>query len=120
MYIYICIYIYIYICVCAHAHHTHTWAKGKLQHNHLDSQQTHIDKPHHPCTRMTNIFLHNVRSLISFFFVFPCTLVTRHDSCQIHMMKETIFCKRALKKRRYSAKETNNFKEPTNRSHPIP
>ena len=28
-------------------------------------------------------------------------------------------CKRALKKRRYSAKETYNFKEPNNRSHPI-
>ena len=30
-----------------------------------------------------------------------------------------LFCKRALLKRRYSAKETHNFKEPTNRSHPI-
>jgi len=29
------------------------------------------------------------------------------------------FCKRALYKRRYSAKETCNFKEPTNRSHRI-
>jgi len=30
-----------------------------------------------------------------------------------------LFCERALSKRRYSAKETYNFKEPTNRSHPI-
>ena len=30
-----------------------------------------------------------------------------------------LFCKRALYKRRYSAKETCNLKEPTNRSHPI-
>jgi len=30
-----------------------------------------------------------------------------------------LFCKRALWRRRYSAKETYNFKEPTNRSHPI-
>ena len=30
-----------------------------------------------------------------------------------------LFCKRALLKRRYSAKETYNFKEPTNRSHHI-
>ena len=30
-----------------------------------------------------------------------------------------LFCKSALQKRRYSAKETCNFKEPTNRSHPI-
>jgi len=29
-----------------------------------------------------------------------------------------LFCKRALQKRLYSAKETCNFKEPTNRSHP--
>ena len=28
-------------------------------------------------------------------------------------------CKRALLQRRYSAKETYHFKEPTNRSHPI-
>jgi len=30
-----------------------------------------------------------------------------------------LFCKKALQKRRYSAKETYTFKEPTNRSHPI-
>jgi len=30
-----------------------------------------------------------------------------------------LFCNRALQKRRYSAKETYDFKEPTNRSHPI-
>ena len=30
-----------------------------------------------------------------------------------------LFCKRDLKKRRYSAKETYNFEEPTNRSHRI-
>ena len=30
-----------------------------------------------------------------------------------------LFCKSALSKRRYSAKETYNFQEPTNRSHPI-
>jgi len=30
-----------------------------------------------------------------------------------------LLCKRALQKRLYSAKETYNYKEPTNRSHPI-
>jgi len=30
-----------------------------------------------------------------------------------------LFCKRAPLKRRFSAKETYNFKEPTDRSHPI-
>jgi len=31
-----------------------------------------------------------------------------------------LFCKRDLEKRRYSAKETRHFKEPANRSHPMP
>ena len=31
----------------------------------------------------------------------------------------SLFCKRALQKKRYSAKETYNFKKPTNRSHLI-
>ena len=30
-----------------------------------------------------------------------------------------LLCKRALRKRRYSAKETYNFQEPTSRSHSI-
>jgi len=32
---------------------------------------------------------------------------------------KSLFRKRALQKRQYSAKENCNFKEPTNRSHPI-
>ena len=31
-----------------------------------------------------------------------------------------LFCKRALQKRLFSAKETYYLKEPTNRSHPMP
>jgi len=34
-------------------------------------------------------------------------------------IKETLFRKRALLKRRYSTKETYGFIDPTNRSHPI-
>jgi len=30
-----------------------------------------------------------------------------------------LFCKRALQKRQYSAKETSNFIDPTDRSHPV-
>ena len=30
-----------------------------------------------------------------------------------------LFCKKALRNRQYSAEKTYNFKEPTNRSHPI-
>jgi len=45
-----------------------------------------------------------------------------HAIYEIHARHEIIiglFCKRALLKRRYSAKENYIFKEPTNRSHPI-
>jgi len=36
-----------------------------------------------------------------------------------HLQIIGFFCNRALQKRLYSAKETYNYKEPTNRSHPI-
>jgi len=38
--------------------------------------------------------------------------------CMIHTIT-SLFCKRALQKRRYSAKESYNFIDPTDRSHPI-
>jgi len=42
----------------------------------------------------------------------------RRTSCKTPPMKIIgLFCKRALQKRPYSAKETYNFKQPTNRSH---
>ena len=42
-------------------------------------------------------------------------------AANIRLLKTVgLFCKRALQKRRYFAKETYNFKEPTNLSHPIP
>jgi len=56
----------------------------------------------------------------------PCYLFGR--KCRVNYEVATIsrllkitglFCKRALLKRLYSAKETRNFKEPFNRSHPI-
>jgi len=43
--------------------------------------------------------------------------VTR-DAWLIHESHTRLFCKRALLKRRYSAKETYNLIDPTNRSHP--
>jgi len=52
-------------------------------------------------------------SLIDCFFVYWVASTSR-------LLKIIgLFCKRALQKRRYSAKETYNFEEPTNRSHPI-
>jgi len=47
---------------------------------------------------------------------------TRYGMASISRLLNIIglFGKRDLYNRRYSAKETYNFKEPTNRSHPIP
>jgi len=42
---------------------------------------------------------------------------TRVATISRHLKIVGLFCKRALQKRLYSAKETYNFKEPTNRSH---
>jgi len=49
------------------------------------------------------------------------TLDVCHGVATISRLLKSIglFCKRALEKRLYSATETCNFKEPTNRSHPI-
>ena len=51
-------------------------------------------------------------------------LVDRHMDmgwfCLVRLLKTIdLFCKRALQKRRYSAKEMYRFQESTNRSHPI-
>ena len=43
----------------------------------------------------------------------------RVDTCSRLLTILSLFCKTALWKRPYSAKETYNFKEPTTRSHPI-
>jgi len=64
---------------------------------------------------------------LSFPFSFPSLTGSEHDKCDRHRVAPinrlllkiiSLFCKRALQKRLYSAKETLNFKEPTNRSHP--
>ena len=49
-----------------------------------------------------------------------CTVCKYVTECNKMFLKITgLFCKRALYKRLYSAKETFNLKEPTNRSHRI-
>jgi len=62
------------------------------------------------------------------FFVLKGRINGIHDSIEFvygvatisRLLKMTgLFCKRGLEKRRYSAKETYHFKEPTDRSHPI-
>jgi len=58
-------------------------------------------------------------SLQSISLYISCIL--RYGVASVSRLLKTIglFCKRDLYKRRYSAKETYAFKEPTNRSHPI-
>jgi len=57
------------------------------------------------------------------FYLYVCSLHHHMSAAVIHHCITTwitgLFCKRALQKRRYSAKETYNFKEPTNKSLPI-
>jgi len=51
---------------------------------------------------------------------FVCMFVTYGVASVSKVDKMTgLFCKRALENRLYSAQKTYNFKEPTNRSHPI-
>ena len=54
-------------------------------------------------------------------YIHICTYTSRFRVATMsRLLKITgLFCKRALQKRLYSAKEAYNFKEPTNRSHPI-
>jgi len=54
----------------------------------------------------------------------PCTYSLCKHAYGVAIMSRLpgiigLFCKRTLRKRLYSAKETYNLKEPTNRSHPI-
>ena len=73
------------------------------------------------------VSFHIYRSL--FMYLCELILVTWHITWPFHTYGVVLasridqiiglFCKRDLWKRRYSAKETCNFKEPTNRSHPI-
>jgi len=69
----------------------------------------------------------DIRAWLQFFLHFkaPATIQIRQEThygvATISRLHKIIglFCKRALLKRRYSAKETYDFKEPTNRSHPM-
>jgi len=59
-------------------------------------------------------------TIIYILHIFSCTSQD-YGVASICRLPEIIglFCKRALYKRLYSAKETYHFKEPANRSHPI-
>jgi len=71
---------------------------------------------------------------VTYEYIYEYIWIYMDESCHVRMTLRTcmsygvatmsrllkimgLFCKRALQNRRYSAKETYNFKEPTNRSH---
>jgi len=148
MYIYICIYIciYMYICMekssCGLASNVLQWRKAKsygtLQHtathcNTLQHTATHLNTPQHTathCNTLQHTATHRNTPQLT------VTLCTKARSCEqtnrrtldrygvatISWLLKIIclLCKRGLETRRYSAKETYDFKEPTNRSHSIP
>jgi len=76
---------------------------GKLPHTHI---HTHTHTQAHTYTHITYSYTH---------------IRYRYGVATISRLLKIIglFCKRALLKRRYSAKEIYDFKKPTNRSHPI-
>jgi len=77
-------------------------------------------------------YIHTCMYICAYRYVYPCIYVyiqtetfswrqcKRHEVASSSRLLKSIgvFCKRATQKRQYSAKETCNFKEPTNRSHP--
>jgi len=90
--------------IMRHHRHTHTYT-----HTHTHTY-THT---HTPCA----VKSHSPAALARFCLYFPT-----YGVASISRLLKIIglFCTRALQKRLYSAKETYNFEEPTNRSHPIP
>jgi len=64
----------------------------------------------HSCETWYDVMCHLIYSCVTWH-----TCVTWHISSLLKIIG--LFCKRALWTRPYSAKETYNFKEPTNRSH---
>ena len=65
---------------------------------------------------LSRIFLHRI-SNVRYSRTLPYDYVVPTTSRRLKTI--SLFCKRTLQKRRYSAKETYNFKEPTNSSHPL-
>ena len=90
----------------------------KFIHLNSDHLQVYVDIPAciHICVY---IFIHTWISTSQKLHIYA--LVSTYGVATISRLLKIIrlFCKRALKKRRYSAKETHDLKEPTNRSHPI-
>jgi len=132
----------VWVCRCCIWHVTHMHESchthmDESRHTHMDeSCHTHMDESchTHKCIVLVHAFTESHISP----FAHVCTrsrartaradywlgIFTRIISFGVATMSRLLqmigfFCKRALSKRRYSAEETYNLKEPTNRSHPI-
>ena len=83
-----------------------------LQKRPIFCKETYISK--HPTNRSHPIDTWSLLYVVKMIF-------HRYGGATISRLLQIIglLCKRALLTRLYSAKETHNFKEPTNRSHPI-
>jgi len=117
--------------------HTHTHTHTSLKHNTQDYIFASL-KGNARCTH-TNIHVTLTRTHTNIHATLTRTHTNTHaslkrntrDLCSVCVSSYGVatssrlltiiclFCKRALSKRRYSAKETYTFKEPTNRSPPI-
>jgi len=86
------------ICMCTHIYVTHT-------------NESHHKSDHTATWERFIVYLHKVNE--------SCRTTMGVVSIDWLLKIIDLFCKRALWKRLYSAKETCNLKEPTNRSHPI-
>jgi len=92
---------------------THTWHTGNTYTHH---STCHVLHTHISYKKIARMFYSD-----SHIFERQTYVTYRYGVATISRLLKMIglFCKRALEKRRYSAKETYNLKEPTNRSHPI-
>jgi len=118
---------YIYVYAGNRSHRQRLRAQGQsgrpTLHLHFENragiQGVRILMRHHPVvrTRPSN----TLHSFIPVQTLLPHAFEYAYGAATISRLLKIIglFYKRALQKRRYSAKETRNFKEPTNRSHPI-
>jgi len=105
---------------CCYYIHVMT-SKGQLSsHTKIEISPSHFDVITYTwCQSDILSFKWHFESCMSWYF--DSMLLMRYGVATISRLLQILglFCKRALSKRLYSAQETYNFNEPTNRSHPI-
>ena len=125
IYMHKCMYIYIYVHIYTYVYmHIYTYEYIHTQYTHTIHQHKFVSIPYnqkHMCTPphtnihvntcLRNTYIHTNKHTHTWHRGVAATSRLLKIIC--------LFCKRALQKRRYSAKETYDFEQPTNRSHPI-